>query len=422
LAEGLAPLNGANNHDTDIGRGQVLEVGMTLATRAQPQWAADIEELKLPVSRAEIDARRDKLLESMANAGIDVAVITSPQALFYLTAIEFGFAFGYPLVLDASGQHRQLVRMIDHRWESIWAPISWVTSWAPYWDQDDVDVAIADAIKAIHRGGVRRIGFELDRPSVSFSTVNRVVSLAGGEAIDISPIIDEMRVVKSNAELDLIRRAGVISSKAVDTIVQSIKGGATDVEAAIEAEAVIVRDGEHGPWPPYVFTGQSGESGHIPFVRKAPGPGETVTWFVSGHVHGYACPIERTIVREPDKNGVVKLADAVASAVESLMAEMRPGMTSGDVYEIALRSHKERGVEKWWLNHAGYMFGIKWSEFELFRFRQGDPRIVRAGMTMHLVPCLIVPDVTNVCASKTIVVTESGGAPLNDYPLRLEAF
>lgn len=395
---------------------------MGVEIKSQPAWAADVEELKLPVSRAEIDARRDAFLEGMRREGIDVAVVTTPQSLSYLTGIEFGFSFGYPLVVDTSGNHRVLLRAIDKNWEDVWAPLSWVTSWQPHRDQDDIDELIAQAIPEIHSGEIRRIGFELDRPSVSYATVTHVSKALGAEPVSINPIIDYLRVVKSDAELDLIRRAGVISGKAADAVVEAIKSGATDTEAVIEAEKVIIRNGQHGPWEPFVFTGASGGTGHIPFVRKAPEPGEPVSFYVSGHVHGYANPIERTLVRNPDTRGILDLVDAVATATETLMAEIRPGMTSDDVYHIAHRSHTARGVAEHWRNHAGYAVGIKWSEFELFRFRDTDQRVVRAGTTMHLVPCLTIPDITNICASKTIVVTDKGGLPLNDYPLRLPAF
>lgn len=388
-----------------------------------PRWTANNEDFRLPAPRSEIDGRRDAVLLRMQEEGIDVAVFTTPQSIFYLTGIKLGFAY-YPLVLDSSGGHRFLNRLIDAGWQEVWAHQTWADQWHQFRDEEDVDEVTAAAVRSIHARPIGRIGFELDRPSVSYSSVRRVSSLLGAEdVVSSTALVEDLRVIKSDSELELMRRAGLISAKASDAIADSIRSGASDAEAASIANTVVTEaGGMAAPWPPFVMTGASGGTGHLPWARMTPQPGDAVTWYVSGFVHGYACPIERTIVREPDASGIGSMVGAVATVVEHLIENLRPGMTSAEAYAVALDAHQQLGFERYWRNHAGYGVGIQWTEFDLMRLRPNDDRTLRPGMTLHLVPCLTVPGLTNAQASKVVVITESGAEPLSDYPLRLPNF
>ncbi|MEA2662008.1 MAG: Xaa-Pro dipeptidase [Chloroflexota bacterium] len=387
-------------------------------------WRHDLplEDLRIAVSRAELDARRDKVLAGMAAERIDALVLTTPLSIYYLTGIGLGGLPPLAFALAASGAHRFMLRLIDLKWRDVWADQTWATEWLAFRDEDDTDEVIGRAIREIHPRGISRLGMELNRPSASYQTVRRVTELSGAlDVVSATHLVEDQRVVKSEAEQAIIRRAGLLANRATDTIIATIAAGGTDVEAAMAAAALTVKEGHggHPPHYPYVFAGPSGETGHLPWARVAPKPGEVVTWFVKGFIHKYGCPIERTLIKGPDTQKVGAMIESVARTVERVAAALRPGMTSDEAYRVAYRSHEEAGFAKYFPNHAAYSFGLHSAEFELFRLRANDTRVLRAGMTFHLVPCLIVPGIGNICASRPVVVTESGGAPLNDYPLRL---
>lgn len=395
------------------------------AAVAVPEWARGVEELTLPVSREEMEARRDAILARMAEEGIDVAVFTTTQSVIYLTGNQAGGTSAQNrLVLSSSGEHRFVVRKIDSLWEGVWAGQNWVNNWHVYRDEHGSDEATADAVRAVHPGPVRRLGLELNRQSISYDSVRKIASLTGAaELVSSTALVEDLRVIKSDAEVALMRRAGKISCKASDALVDALRQGATDVEAAAAAQMVIMAEGGlHAPQEPYVFSGPGGETGHMPWMRTAPGPGEVTTWFLSGVTRQYASPIERTVLRLPDTNGVERLVDSVVHAVESLVDRLRPGMTSEEAYQIAFDAHRGNGLDQYFPNHAGYSIGIHWPEFALFRLRAGDKRVIKSGMAFHLVPLLVVPKIGCICASRAIVVKDTGVELLNDYPLRVEAF
>lgn len=391
-----------------------------------PAWTSKNENLRLSVTRAEIDSRRDGALEGMRRNGIDVAVFTSPETIFYLTGIHLPKIDYHPLILSASGNHRLLCRNIVFGWRDVWAGQTWASDWIAFRDEEEITRVAADAIREVNpKAKVRpTIGFELDRPSISYSSVLRIGELAGAASIaSCTAIAEDLRVIKSPAELELMRRAGKISAKVSDIVAEAIRSGATDIEASIAAGKVLNELSGTQRTPPAVMTGALGGNGHMfGWTKMKPEPGDAVTWYLSGYVHNYTCPLERTIVRGPDKNKVLPLVEAVARAVEQLVAELRPGMTSSQAYDVAMRAHQESNVAQYWRNHAGYGAGINWIEFDLCRLRPNDERVLRPGMALHLVPCLTVPGLTMAQASRVIAITDDGVEELSDYPLRLEGF
>lgn len=391
-----------------------------------PEWTAKNENLRLPVSRTEMDQRRDAVLERMRREGIDVAVFTTPETIFYLTGIGLNRYCYQPLVISASGEHRYTCRAIDAGWQNVWAPQTWTTDWVSFGDHEDVLALVGDIIREIQPVSKKKstLAFELERSSISYTSVAKISELAGaGNIVSCTRIAEDLRVIKSPAEIELMRRSGKVSSQLSDIVVDAVKAGATDAEASIAA-GQLLNQLSGSPRPaPTVHTGAAAGNGHMTaWTNMAPRPGETVTFHVSGFVCNYACPIERTILRGPDTNSILPMLDAVEHTTLKLVSGLRPGMTSAAANEIALKEHQSRGFEQRWRNHAGYSTGINWVEFDLFRIRPNDERILKPGMTLHLVQCLTIPGLTNVQASRVVLIKEDGAELLNDYPLRIEPF
>jgi len=393
---------------------------------ALPEWTGKNENLRLPVSREEMAQRRDAVLEAMQREGVDVAVFTTPETIFYLTGIGLNRYCYQPLIISASGKHRYTCRHIDLGWQDVWGPQTWVKDWVSFRDHEDVLALVSDLIREIQPDPKKKptLGFELERSSISYNGVNRIAQLAeAGNIVSCTRFAEDLRVIKSPAEIELMRRSGRMSSQLADVVVQAVRAGATDAEASIAA-GQLLNQLSGSPRPaPTVHTGAAAGNGHMTaWTNMAPRPGETVTFHVSGFVSNYACPIERTILRGPDKNNILPMLDAVERVTQKLVASLRPGMTSSAANEIALAEHRARGYDQHWRNHAGYSTGINWVEFDLFRIRPDDERTLKPGMTLHLVQCLTVPGLTNAQASRVVVITDDGAELLNDYPLRIEPF
>src|SRR5438874_13501660 len=104
-----------------------------------PAWTSKNENLRLSVTRSEIESRRDGALDGMRRNGIDVAVFTSPETIFYLTGIYLPRIDYHPLILSASGNHRLLCRNIAFAWRDVWAGQTWASDWIAFRDEEEIE-------------------------------------------------------------------------------------------------------------------------------------------------------------------------------------------------------------------------------------------------------------------------------------------
>ena len=188
---------------------------------------------ELHFERAEFAARLAAVKEEMAKRGIDILLLSEPPNQNYLTGYN-AYSFYTP----------QMVIVALHHDEPIWIGrfmdrVSAVRT--TYLADDNIRAykdeyvhsaaglsaydAIADVVKEV--GGEKsRIGVEMGGYYYSaraHADLVRALSLA--EFVDADLLVNWIRIVKSPAELSLMRQAGRIADAAIQRAVDTIKPG-----------------------------------------------------------------------------------------------------------------------------------------------------------------------------------------------------
>ncbi len=101
------------------------------------------------------------------------------------------------------------------------------------------------------------------------------------------------------------------------------------------------------------------------------------------------------------------------SALDALHGFIKPGVTVSDVDLLAREMVQNNHSGAYLITRAGYSIGIafapSWDEGHILELKQGDSRVLRPGMTFHLIPWLWAVDgAKTVGLSDTIRVTEDG--------------
>lgn len=382
--------------------------------------------IKTAVSRDELDSRRDRVLRAMAAEGFDCLVLTTPHTVFYLTGIELGgFWSQQALVIGASGESRFVLRRIEMNWRDLWGPQTWATEWMAYTDDQLPADVIADAIRAV-AGTPQRLGMELNRTSITHEAIERIRSAVGAaDILSAAHIPEALRVIKTQAEIGHMRRAGAITRLGIEAAAEVIRRGGTDADGA---GAAFVAMCEHGSEffadSPFVATGPKTAMAHARWTRSAPSPGEVVPIYMSASIHRYQCPSERTYTKGDPDARTAHMLETLAQASERVAAEIRPGMRSHDADRLARDLIEDAGYGEFFVNRLAYSIGIGlppvWWENEIMQLRPNDDREVQEGMTFHLVPALHVPGIGFLSCSWPIAITSHGGEPLSDLPLRVK--
>lgn len=377
--------------------------------------------------RDELERRRDAVLAAMHQQGIDQAIFTTPANVYYLTGIQLGgFTTPQALILDASGAHVFVYRLIEYFWYEHWAPMTWCDQWRPYGDGDSPDEAVIAAAKSLRPGNPRVLALEIDRTSLSFASVQRIQDGLGAQIlVSSAPLVERLRRIKSPLELEYMRRAGEITRMGIEAAAAAFKAGATEAEAAGAAFDAMCRGGsEYFGMNPWVSSGPKSAMAHQSWSDERPRPGDVVPLFMSACVRRYMCRIERTYVMgEPDPE-TARMLDVLVQCVEYCMQNIRAGMTSHEADKLARDFIEEAGYGQHFMHRLAYGIGVafppNWGEGTVLQLRPNDPTVLQPGMTVHLVPAFHVRGIGFLNRSMPVVITEKGCEPLTTMPLRVE--
>jgi Xaa-Pro aminopeptidase len=190
------------------------------------------------------------------------------------------------------------------------------------------------------------------------------VSLAEHRFIEADDLAAELRLIKSEAELDLLRSAGEIGVRAVDAAMESAVPGITEAEVAAEGVAEIIGGGEalygmglsSGPWA-HTFS----PSTPAAYSRRHLDAGDMIRLDLYGSLDGYLFDFGRSRVvgRPPATQEQQEILDALRDSVQAGTKLLRPGETLG---AVARRCEEVLGASSYARRHGlpGAMMGGSW--------------------------------------------------------------
>lgn len=373
----------------------------------------------------ELTARRDAMLQKMAQANVDVAVITSAPSVYYLTGIEFGgFATRHALVLGRDGRALMVVRAIEKGWQGVALERSWATEWVFYEDWEPWFDAVSGAVRSLHSNRCA-VAAETSRISLTALEAAQLVDQCGHDAVlDAAPLVEGLRAIKSEFEVATMRRAGTATAAGTEAAWMAISAGASDQDAAIEASRAmnnagsgLVCDG------PFVVSGAGSALAHARSSVRNAQPGELVSTMMSASIGRYQAPCERAFGYGSVDARVAEALDLAAQATQAVIDNLRPGSTSHFADAVARNFWERHNVSAGFKHRMGYSIGIAfpplWWENDVMQLRPRDERPLVQGMTFHLVPGIHLAGIGFINQSMPVVITDTGCEPLIKLPLRM---
>ena len=238
-------------------------------------------------------------------------------------------------------------------------------------------------------------------------------------------LVESVRLMKSPAEIDCMRKAAAFTDKGVAAAVAAICEGAHDYEiAAAAADGCWRVGGEFFAMEPNVSVGWKAGAPHSNHTGVIARSGDPVFVELGGVYGRYQAPMMRTVcVGNPIPPRILDLASVSLATLEAVIEAIRPGVTGSAVAE---RGHAvvEPILESAFYHEIyGYSVGLgfppSWVEESSFTLTAGNPREIQVGMTFHLPIALRVVGECGVGFSETVIVTESGAEPLGAVPREL---
>jgi Xaa-Pro dipeptidase len=237
-------------------------------------------------------------------------------------------------------------------------------------------------------------------------------------------VVERVRLVKSPAEIELMRKVAALTDAAVEAGFAAIAPGRRDCEiAAVVMQALYGAGSDLTCWGPIVATGYRSGLAHSAHNGRTLELGDSVFLELTGQLRRYTAPLMRTAIVGKASPEQRRLGDASADAVAAILETARAGTLAKDIAKAGLRPIAPVEREIVFHHNFGYPVGLgyppSWIETLGYFLRANNGEPVEAGMVFHLPMSLRVVGQFGVCLSHTMLVTADGGVSLTKTPARL---
>ncbi|MEP6845716.1 MAG: Xaa-Pro peptidase family protein [Panacibacter sp.] len=177
---------------------------------------------------------------------------------------------------------------------------------------------------------------------------------------DLTPILDNMRWVKDEKEIAVLRECGKIGAHGFDEAMRVTRPGIYEYQ--VVAACDFIYENEGAQCPAYFAIAASGERGlswHYNANNNLLKAGEVILLDYAPDYNYYVTDITRTWPIAGKFTGVqLKFYNCIKEAEEKVIAAMKPGVTVADLEKIAKDVYVKNGLEKYWLNYIGHFVGM----------------------------------------------------------------
>ena len=373
-------------------------------------------------SEQEFEQRRQKVRNQMALQGIDTLLLHSAPNILYLSGHHTLNLWDYQcLVMPIGGSPIMVLWQFERgRFEAT----SVTTDLDLYNTHADPIEATVRAIRTrgLHTGV---IGIETQTrylvPKMHDALKD---SLGADNVVDGSGIVDMVRNIKTEAELEIMRAAAVITDRAITAGFAEIRTGVTDSQIAAQVAGELIRADSLGfSVYPIVSAGYRAGMPHNSNNGHTISRGETIFIECSPSLNWYHAPLMRTAVLGDVPSEVAEFEALEQEIVAAMLDAVRPGVLASEVASVA--QARIAPIRDRILFHEvyGYPVGIgfppTWGEESGFAIVVNNHRPLKAAMVFHIPMTLRVNGKMGVGLSQTFVVTDDGAEVLSSLPVEL---
>ncbi|SFG84383.1 Xaa-Pro aminopeptidase [Halopelagius inordinatus] len=382
--------------------------------------------------RSEYERRIEQTKERMHEEELDALVATDPSNMNYLTGYD-GWSFYVPQAviltvdrdepvwvgrgMDANGA-RATTQLSD---ESIRA-YSDDHVHSPH-DLHPMDY-VADVLAELDVGD-GRVGLEMDAYYFTAKSYTRLQkNLPEATFEDATLLVNWVRVIKSDRELEYMQEAARISEEAMVAGLDAVEEGVPEYEAARAIYDALIRGTEDygGDYPSIVPLMPSGDhtgTPHLTWTDREFEEGDPVIIELSGCRHRYHSPLARTTFVGDPPAAMEERMEIVVEGLNAALDAAEPGVTCEQVEKAWRDVISTYDIEK--EDRIGYSMGLgyppDWGEHTA-SLRPGDETVLKENMTFHMIPGLWFDDF-GVELSETFRVTSDGAETLAEFPRKL---
>ena len=282
--------------------------------------------------KLEYEKRWERAGKLIADNGLDALLITEANNYTYFSGGHRDFSFSRPTVMVLPKKGEPVV-MVHDFFDASQHRESWVEDIRPYTSISGFPVELLKSVCGDLGINAGKIGAELGREQrlgMSYNDFVKITEeLPNAEFIDASDILWELRMIKSAAEIDCLRKACEISSRAFEKCFQKVRPGMTEKEAAKILYDATVEEGGSSVWVVSNSGHYNYESGFLPHPGNYTLEKGNLLWFDTGcQYNGYSSDFSRMAAICHFSDEQKKMYEIVDGITQKCVEAIRPGIYS----------------------------------------------------------------------------------------------
>ncbi len=351
------------------------------------------EKTSLPFAKSEYEARLAKLRGLMAELGVDAVLFTSYHNIAYYSGFLY-CSFGRPYACVVTQTNSTTVSAnIDGG--QPWRRSAHSNLVFTDWKRDNFWRAVKSLV-----GSARRIGIEADH--MTLATREKLGEYLGAvETIDVATECMRHRMIKSPAEIALIREGARIADIGGAAIAAAVREGTREIDVAMAGrdamEIEIARSFPNSELRDTWVWFQSGintDGAHNPVTTRRLEKGDILSLNTFPMISAYYTALERTLwLGEPDKASLA-IWEANVGAHELGLSLIRQGATCSGICAEINAYFEERDLLQYRSFGYGHSFGILshyYGREAGLELREDIDTVLEPGMVVSMEPMLTVP-------------------------------
>lgn len=395
-----------------------------------------------PFTDEELGRRLETVRHAMSARGLDMILLSTPENIFYLTGLDhWGYFAPHLLVVPSDGDMLLITRQMER--VSIQKQVRNAFFQGHEDHETAADLAVRvlrDSFAAKERSravlkevvaeieeqteGAVRIGVETWSSGHSYGFGHALrESLSNVHWVDVTGLVDDLRLVKSPAEQQLMRKAAAVSDAAAAAVIDAVRDGAAERDVVAECHAAMIRAGGDAPgFGPFIRPGERLGEEHATWGNGTYRAGEPVFIELSGCVSRYHAPLGRLIHVGSIRDEDARMAEVATQAFQAVLGALRPGARARDVYAAWQGVVDEAGLSHYRRHHCGYCVGIgfppSWTGGNrVTGLRHDSDMEIREGMSFHILSWLMGTGKGDFFVSNAVLLGPNGPEVLTDTPL-----
>jgi Xaa-Pro aminopeptidase len=347
-----------------------------------------------------VNERLEKLRQKLSEQGLDAILISQPENRRYLsgftgtTALVFisqrdailATDFRYVEQAEAQAPHLQVVQIKGE-----------FSHWFP------------DFISQFR---VHRLGFESQ--GLCFAGYEELQKAIEGMSSDAQPqlipsrgLVESLRLVKEQGDLELIEKAAALADAALEQVAFTAQPGITEKELAWGLEKFLRENGsEPLPFEVIVASGPNSALPHAQSTERPIGYGEAVVIDLGARFRGYCSDMTRTVCWGEPEQALSRIYEVVLEAQLAALQAVREGMSGAQADRLARAVIEGAGYSDAFGHGLGHGVGLAVHEEPYLN--SNSTSILSQGMVFTIEPGIYIKGWGGVRIEDMVVLEKEG--------------